>query len=205
MKHLTGLFLLTTTLLIACTDGPGRPTAPDADDSLPLVPLAVGARWTWIAVISPATSEWRWSIRISRDTVIDGETWYSATRFDDHDTVPDWCLWTLQSDGLWEEFLPGLEGPRYLELKCKYPATIGEIFEIYEEWPHLGTIWYRQFLGDTTIVTPLGPLNCLLYGYFCRGIPQSYDMYVPGIGRVCHSGPRGVFMLESYTLSDSTR
>lgn len=202
MKLPITILLLTAAVAASCTESSRAPAPLSHKGPLLLVPLSVGARWSG-TIVDPLGAVLRhWSREVTRDTIIEGERWYCVTVAVDEDTLWHDLLWTNRPDGFWEDQLhPG--NPLQPQQILKYPAAVGDIFDEQDEFSE-DDLWYRRFLGDTSVTTPLGTFECLQYVYYFGGLPRQYMLVAPEIGIVTISFPEHCdWVTDSYTRSGS--
>jgi len=155
------------TLVLCGCESPSDVVGPPQEQTVPLVPLELGNRWTYRVTTMTTEGDTSWvdtiSFFISRDTVVNGVPW-SIYSYDG----PEAGTVGYRNDAIgfhltnWEHWQDSFV----------YPAKVGDT--------------YGQFTVvsvDSGIVTPLGLLTCYVYRTTWAGI-ELYTIIAPGVGIV---------------------
>jgi hypothetical protein len=147
-----------------------------------IMPLSVGNVWEFVDENGRDAT----SIRIVDRVDIDGQKWYRSA---------DQVCFRNGNGGLWAYY----EYDNNYELVFKYPASIGDIYNIDEH----GYDSVKVVSKDTRVSVPAGEFDC--YHYVSYSGETKYDQYAcPGIGLVKMTysfyGSVYEFNLEYYSL-----
>jgi hypothetical protein len=179
MKSALFTLLLSFTLFLTFSScKKSNPVGPP--DNNEIWPLKTGNTWvlqsTYYDSTGAVSSTGLWAIEVTKDTVVEGQTWYRL--FDNS------YFYTNKSDGLW---LLWSNSTAMSELLLwKYPVSAGD------NWPN----YPYQVTAESTnvsITVPNGTYTCYLYRMTYNSQPAEDDYLCPGVGIVA----RNVYLTTS--------
>lgn len=166
-KSLKRAFVVGLLALVSCTSD-NDPASNDTTGVNAILPLKVGNQWILQATYSDTTQPGLDTMRITKDTLIDGERWFfiEGAFFG-----PNQPLMTNRSNGLWTR------NNLSMGLSWKYPSFVGDAYPIGSG----GTDTIHVVSTTADVSVPAGPFRCYRY----RFNSDTSDTYLsPNVGFV---------------------
>ena len=198
--------VVTVTLVTLIGCGGGHSSVEPTDKDV-IVPLEVGNQWVYRATPFPgAAARPGDTITVIGEDSIGGTSWH-AVRLSDVSSftgVPTIIHWSNRADGLWARVESEPGRLLYESLFAKFPAKVGDRYEI--PWIGVGitVVVTVESVGDT-ICVPAGTFEVNAYSFSVN--PDRYggerDYFSPGIGLVKKVGITSDPDLGAYEYSSS--